>query len=169
MSAKSPKMEESNPAKGCSPTPAVSEAVVLRPLVGVGEHGVCLRGLLEVLLGLLVTGVAIGMELHRQLAVRSFDLVLRGAAVYTEHLVVVALAAHELLSPSQGAASAHAGEEAGGIHEHHLGEVAGRVLDGVDCLLEHGGVLRVQDAAPLLERLLDLLADPRLEQRRRTP
>src|SRR5581483_7286669 len=54
--------------------------VVLGALVGVGEDGVGLVGLLEALLGLLVPRVAVRVVLHGQAAVRLLDLVLGGVA-----------------------------------------------------------------------------------------
>src|SRR6185436_48997 len=71
--------------------PAVAEAVVARPLVGVGEHRVSLGRLLEALLGLAVAGVAVGVVLRRELAVRLLDLGSGGGALDAEDFVVIAL------------------------------------------------------------------------------
>ena len=45
-------------------------------LVGVGENGVSCGDLLELLRGLLVAGVLVGVVLHRQLPVRALYLAL---------------------------------------------------------------------------------------------
>ena len=94
MSSNSAKTVGSNPA-GPPAAPAnagVPEPVVARALVGVGQHGVRLGGLLELLLGGLVAGIAIGMMLERQLAVGALDLLIAGRTADAEHVVVVALA-----------------------------------------------------------------------------
>src|SRR5262245_64336903 len=70
----------------------MTEAVVDMPLVGVGEHGVSLRRLLEPIFGNLVAGIAIRMVLERELAIRALDLLIGGGARNAEHLVVVAFA-----------------------------------------------------------------------------
>src|SRR5712692_68319 len=67
-----------------------AEAVIVRALVGIGEHRVCLVDGLEALLGLLVTGIAVGMVLHRELAVRLLDLRLPSPARNPQHLVEIA-------------------------------------------------------------------------------
>ena len=93
MSAKSAKTSGSNPAPPPAPlTPGVAEAVVGRPLVGVGEDRVGLGRFLELLLGVLVARIAVGMVLQRQLAVRALDLLVAGRPGDAEDLVVVALA-----------------------------------------------------------------------------
>ena len=70
----------------------VAEAIVAGALVAVAEDGVGLGRFLELLLGLLVALVAIGVELQRQLAVRALDLLVGCRAGDLEDLVVVALA-----------------------------------------------------------------------------
>src|SRR5262249_34903303 len=56
-------------ARRCAPESGVSEPVVHVAFVGVGEHRIRFGGLLETLFSSLVTGIAIGMVLKRQLAV----------------------------------------------------------------------------------------------------
>src|SRR5581483_8878714 len=68
----------------------VSEAIVLRALVAVGEHRVRLAALLEAFFGIAVAGIPVGMVLHGQLAVGALDFLLAGAARHPQHLVVVA-------------------------------------------------------------------------------
>src|SRR5688500_6346322 len=67
-----------------------AEAVVVRALVGIGEDRVGLAELLEALLGLLVTGILVGMELHGQLPVGLLQLGVAGTLVDAENLVIVA-------------------------------------------------------------------------------
>ena len=73
----------------------VAEAVVLRPAARVLEHLVGLGGLAELLGRLGVVLVAVGVVLHRQLAVGLLDLGLGGVAGEPEDLVVVALGRHQ--------------------------------------------------------------------------
>ena len=70
----------------------MAEAIVERALVAVGEHGIGLGRFLELLLGVVVARVAIGVVLQRQLAIRALDLLVRRLALDAEDLVVVALA-----------------------------------------------------------------------------
>ena len=53
----------------------LAEAVVPGPRVGIAEHLVRLRDLLETLLGGRVAGVGVGVQLARLLAIRLLDLV----------------------------------------------------------------------------------------------
>ena len=75
----------------------VAEAIVARALVGVAEDRVGLGRFLELLFGLLVALIAIGMELERELAIRALDLLIGGGPGDLEDLVVVALA-HDALA-----------------------------------------------------------------------
>ena len=72
----------------------MAEAVVHVALVGVGQHRVGLGRFLELVLRLLVAGVAIGVVLQRQLAVGALDFLIGRGLGDAEHFVVVALA-HE--------------------------------------------------------------------------
>ena len=93
MSPKSAKIVGSNPARaGRRADARVAEPIVRRALVGVGEHRVRLRRLLELLLGVLVAGVAVGMVLERELAVGALDVLVGRVPRDAEHVVVVALA-----------------------------------------------------------------------------
>jgi hypothetical protein len=69
----------------------VAEAVVLGALVRVGQDGVGLRGLLELLLGLGIVGIAVGVVLEREAPVGLLQVLAARAAGDAEHLVVVAL------------------------------------------------------------------------------
>src|SRR5439155_4989673 len=93
------------------PVGGVPERVVALPLLRVAEHRVGLADLFEALLGLLVPVVAVGVVLHRQLAVRRAQLLGGGVATDPEHLVVVAL--------DGGHGSGGRGRLAGMRHAHH--------------------------------------------------
>jgi len=71
--------------------PSWPVAVVDLALVGVGKDLVGLGGLLELLLGLRVVVVDVGVQLAGELAERLLDLGLVGVAANAEHLVGVAL------------------------------------------------------------------------------
>ena len=68
----------------------VAVAVIGRAAVGVGQHLVGLGRLLELLLGLRVVAVDVGVQLAGELAERLLDLGVVGVAGDAEHLVVVA-------------------------------------------------------------------------------
>ena len=70
----------------------VAEAVVARALLGVGEDGVSLGRLLELLLGLLVAGVFVRVVADGELAVGALNLRLVRAPAHAEDFVVVAFA-----------------------------------------------------------------------------
>ena len=70
----------------------VAEAIVLAALVRVGEDGVRLGALLEMFLGRLVAGVAVGVVLHRLLAIGALDLAVARVPRHAEDFVVVPLA-----------------------------------------------------------------------------
>ncbi len=69
----------------------LAQLVVAGALGGVAQHLVGFVDLFKVVLGLLVTRVAVGVIFHGQLAVHLFDLVRRGAARDAEDLIVVAI------------------------------------------------------------------------------
>jgi hypothetical protein len=69
--------------------PLVAEAVVARPLVGVGEHRIGFGRLLEALFRSGVAGVPVGMEFLGHLAIGRLDLLRAGRLADAEHLVVI--------------------------------------------------------------------------------
>jgi hypothetical protein len=69
----------------------VAEAVVQAALFGVGEDGVCLAAFLEFLFRIRIIGIAVGVVLQRQLTVGALDLLVAGAALNAQDLVVVSL------------------------------------------------------------------------------
>src|SRR5215472_275763 len=77
----------------------VSIAVVGAALVGVLENVIGLVDFLEMLLTVLIAGIAIGMELHGELTERGFDLRVARAARYAQHIVIVALRHYRHASP----------------------------------------------------------------------
>ncbi len=87
-------------AVGAAPTtevgidPGVAVLVVGRSLRRVGEHLVGFLALLELVfrLGRRVALVAVGVVLHRMLAISLFDVVVTGVLRHAQHFVVVALA-----------------------------------------------------------------------------
>src|SRR5439155_19070731 len=62
------------------------------PLLGVGQHGVGLGGLLELLFGRFVAGISVRVVFHRELAVRALDVAVARRPRDTQNLVVVPLA-----------------------------------------------------------------------------
>ena len=68
----------------------VAVAIVGRAALGVREHLICLRRLLELLLGVGVLLVDVGMKLARQTPESGFDLGLGRGSRDAQHLVVVA-------------------------------------------------------------------------------
>ena len=69
--------------------PCMAVLVIALALRGVTQHLVGLVDLLELGLGLLVAGIQVGVVLLGQLAVGLLDLIIRGGAVYAQHLVVI--------------------------------------------------------------------------------
>jgi hypothetical protein len=79
--------------------PLVAVEVVLAPLVGIGEHLVGGVDLLEPLLGRLIAGVHVGVELAGQPSIGLTDLLVAGAALHPQGGIVV-LAGHSHSPPS---------------------------------------------------------------------
>jgi hypothetical protein len=73
-----------------APQPLVAVGVVHPPALGVGQHLVRLRGLLELGLRVGVVGIDVGMQLPRQPPERLLHRRLVRLAADAEHLVVVA-------------------------------------------------------------------------------
>src|SRR6266404_3322607 len=67
----------------------VTEPVVLRPAVGVGEHLIRRRRFLEPLLGFLVAGIPIRMELERHLTIGALQLLVVAPPIDAENLVEI--------------------------------------------------------------------------------
>src|SRR6185436_508146 len=65
--------------------------IVDRALLRVGQHFVGLLALLELVLGLVIVRIAVGVILHRQAAIRFLDLDLGRGPRDVEHLVVIPL------------------------------------------------------------------------------
>ena len=88
-------VERREAVEACGPGASVdarmTETVVGAAFLGVGEHLVSAVDLLEAF-GRIVPGIAVGVVLHRQLAIRPFEVVVRGASVDAEHFVEVSLA-----------------------------------------------------------------------------
>src|SRR6185436_10187502 len=57
----------------------VAESVVVRAFLRIAQNGICFSRFLELFFGFLISGIAVGMILQRQLSVRTLDfLVARG-------------------------------------------------------------------------------------------
>src|SRR5574344_2192783 len=72
----------------------MAELVVTLALVGVMENVIRLGRFLELLLGDLVAGIAVGMVLHRELAIGGLDLVRRRRLRNTQDVVIIAFVSH---------------------------------------------------------------------------
>ena len=69
-------------------------AIVDLPFLRIAEHRIGLGRFLELVRGLLVAAVAIGMELHRQNAISLFQLIVGGVLLDAEHFVKIKLRSH---------------------------------------------------------------------------
>ena len=69
--------------------PGKTVLVIPRPLVGIGQHLVGFSGLLELFLGGLVAGVAVGVVFHGGLAVGLLYVVGAGVLINAQHLIVI--------------------------------------------------------------------------------
>ena len=67
-------------------------AVVGGALIGVAQHLVGLAGLLELLLGRMVAGIAVRMVLQRLLAVGALQFLIAGVARDAQNLVIICFA-----------------------------------------------------------------------------
>ena len=68
----------------------VTEAVVARALLGIGENRVGFAAFLEALLGRRIVGIAVGMVLQSELAIGALDFLVVGRAADAQHFVVIA-------------------------------------------------------------------------------
>ena len=87
----------------------LAELIVLCLLVRVGQHGVRLVDLLEVLLGIRVTGVQIGVILFGELAVGALDRLRIGVPVYAEYFIVISVFCHMIYTVASAPRSAPCG------------------------------------------------------------
>jgi hypothetical protein len=87
----------------------VAEAVIGGALLLVLQDLVGLAQLLELVLGRLVAGVAVGMVLHRQLAIRLLDVLGAGPAPHPKRLVKILLS-HRSPKPCRQAANSRTNE-----------------------------------------------------------
>ena len=76
----------------------MAELVVLCPLIGVGQHLVCLVYLLEASLAFLVAGMQVGVIFLGKLSVCFFQLVLRCALFDAENLIIISFFCHKSTS-----------------------------------------------------------------------
>jgi len=87
----------------------LAELIVLCLLVRVGQHGVRLVDLLEVLLGIRVAGVQIGVILFGELAVGALDRLRIGVPVYAEYFIVISVFCHMIYTVASAPRSAPCG------------------------------------------------------------
>src|SRR5678816_3528354 len=76
----------------------MTESVVLRSPLRVAQDGIGLGGFLELFFRFRVAGVAIRMELHRQLAVGALDFLVGSAPGYAQNFVVITPGAQSQIS-----------------------------------------------------------------------
>ncbi len=72
----------------------VPEAVVVRALLRIGQHLVRLGRRLEALLGLLVARIAVGVQLHRELAIGALELAGIGVSADAKYFVIIPSLGH---------------------------------------------------------------------------
>jgi len=68
----------------------MAEAIIKRAFLVVGQNGISLARLFELLLRIGIVRIAVRMKLHCKLAVSALDLLLAGAARQTENVVIIA-------------------------------------------------------------------------------
>jgi hypothetical protein len=73
--------------------PTVTIAIIPVPFLGIGKHFVGFRGLLEAIFRPVIL-VAVGVILEGQLTIRALDVVGAGAALDSEHFVIITLIRH---------------------------------------------------------------------------
>ena len=88
-------MEASTAARESLRTHIVTELVIFSALFGVGEHIVGFGSFLELLLGLLVARILVGVILDGLLSVSAFDSLFVGILVDSKHFVVISFSSHE--------------------------------------------------------------------------
>ena len=71
------------------PEPGVSEAIISRTLVGIGQHRVRLTHFLEFLFGIGIVGIPVGMKLQREFPIRALQFNLRAGTGDAQYLVIV--------------------------------------------------------------------------------
>src|SRR5258707_6505933 len=81
--------------------PVLAVLIIEFAILGFGKYVISFLQLLELFFRSLVAGVQVGMKLAREFAISLFDLVVRGAALDAEHLVVVfCLDSHLRIGPT---------------------------------------------------------------------
>jgi hypothetical protein len=80
---------ESGPLRSCAAQSGVAVTIVDGSLFGVGQDGVGFADLFELLLRIRIIGIAVGMVLQRELAVRALEFDVSDRAGNAQNLVVV--------------------------------------------------------------------------------
>ena len=84
-------------ATSCGRTYAgMTEAIVHFALLGIRQHGISLTALLEFFFRVRIVGVAVGMELQRELAVGALYLLIGRPTLHTQNFVVISFYARQL-------------------------------------------------------------------------
>src|SRR5208282_2297104 len=81
---------ESSRTSAAAAYAGMSEAVIQRALLAVGENRIRFSDLLEFVFRIRIVRVAVGMVRHRELAVSALDFNVGGRTGNTEHLVIIA-------------------------------------------------------------------------------
>jgi hypothetical protein len=77
----------------------VAKAVVSSAFVRIRKHPVSLAAFLEFFFRIRIIGIAVGMELQRQLAIGALELRFRDRAGHTQHFVEIALCVRRQKKP----------------------------------------------------------------------
>src|SRR6185503_4083171 len=76
-------------ASGSATDTGVPKTVVHAPLFGVGQYGIRLAAFLELLFGVRVVRITVGMVLQRQLAIGALDLLIACAPLDAQYVVII--------------------------------------------------------------------------------
>jgi hypothetical protein len=85
-------------APGARLDAGMAELIVGGAFARVGQYFIGLLGLLEILLGLLVVGIAVGVILHGEAPVGLFQFLVAGIAGHAQYFVVIAFC-HSIINP----------------------------------------------------------------------
>src|ERR1017187_2022131 len=78
----------------------MAKAIISRALVRIGEHGIGFTDFLKLFFRVRIVGIAVGMELQRELPVDALEFHLCDRAAHAQHFVVVAFCVRRQNKPS---------------------------------------------------------------------
>src|SRR5687768_16760516 len=78
-----------------------SKPVIMGAFLGITEHLIGFVDFLKTFLRLFVIWVAVGMVLHRKLAICLADLIFTGFAIHTQNFVVIFVVHKDIVTPRQ--------------------------------------------------------------------